>query len=130
MPGTPRDDLRIDIIPGTEIMADIGKHHFVKSNDSSHRVLVPQPSESPNDPLNWSWLWKASTLFAVSTMTFAQGFAPLSLAPMFGYLMEDYNRSLADVIQFTSITILVLGFSNFFWSARRQHMPLSLHAKA
>ncbi|KID62131.1 uncharacterized protein G6M90_00g051480 [Metarhizium brunneum] len=115
LPGTPRDDLRIDIIPGTEIMADIGKHHFVKSNDSSHRVLVPQPSESPNDPLNWSWLWKASTLFAVSTMTFAQGFAPLSLAPMFGYLMEDYNRSLADVIQFTSITILVLGFSNFFW---------------
>ncbi|KID98746.1 MFS transporter, partial [Metarhizium majus ARSEF 297] len=84
LPGTPRDDLRIDIIPGTEIMADIGKHHFVKSNDSSHRVLVPQPSESPNDPLNWSWLWKASTLFAVSSMTFAQGFAPLSLAPMFG----------------------------------------------
>ena len=48
-------------------------------------------------------------------MTFAQGFGPLALAPMFGDLIEAYDRSLADVIQFTGVCILVLGFSNLFW---------------
>ncbi|KAM0417187.1 hypothetical protein ACHAPT_012824 [Fusarium lateritium] len=110
-----QNELDIEIIPGTEIMADIGKHHFVKSDDNSHRVLVPQPSQSPHDPLNWTRTWKLSTLVAVSTMSFTQGFAPLALAPMFGYLMQDYDRSLSDVIQFTGVTILALGFSNFFW---------------
>ncbi|KAJ4168713.1 hypothetical protein NW754_010641 [Fusarium falciforme] len=110
-----QNELDIEILPGTEIMADIGSHHFVKSEDKSHRVLVPQPSSSPHDPLNWSTRWKVSALVAVSTMSFTQGFAPLALGPMFGYLMEDYNTSLTNVIQFTGVTILVLGFSNFFW---------------
>ncbi|KAF7556518.1 hypothetical protein G7Z17_g1374 [Cylindrodendrum hubeiense] len=110
-----QNELDIEIIPGTEIMADIGSHHFVKSEDKSNRVLVPQPSNDPHDPLNWTKAWKLSTLVAVSTMSFTQGFAPLALGPMFGYLMQDYDRSLTDVIQFTGVTILVLGFSNFIW---------------
>ncbi|KAM5344376.1 hypothetical protein ACJ41O_012913 [Fusarium nematophilum] len=110
-----QNELDIEILPGTEIMADIGSHHFVKSEDKSNRVLVPQPSSSPHDPLNWKTPWKISALVAVSTMSFTQGFAPLALGPMFGYLMEDYNTSLTNVIQFTGVTILVLGFSNFLW---------------
>ena len=31
-------------------MVDVGSHHFVKS-ERSHRVLVPQPSSDPQDPL-------------------------------------------------------------------------------
>ncbi|CAG9973701.1 unnamed protein product [Clonostachys byssicola] len=110
-----QNELHLEILPGTEIMADVGEHHFVKSKGKSHRVLVPQPSHSPNDPLNWSTKWKLSAILAASTLTFTQGFAPLALAPMFGHLMGDFNSSLSDVIQFTGITILVLGFSNFIW---------------
>lgn len=95
-------------------MADVGKHHFIKS-EHSHRVLVPQPSQDPHDPLNWKPMWKLSTIITVSTMTFTQGFAPLALAPMIPYLMADYKSSLGDIIQFTGITILILGFSNFIW---------------
>lgn len=29
-------------------MTDVGSHHFVKASD---RVLVPQPSADPHDPL-------------------------------------------------------------------------------
>jgi hypothetical protein len=43
--------MHIKIYPGTEIMADIGNIHFVKSNTASDRVLVPQPSSDVNDPL-------------------------------------------------------------------------------
>ena len=42
------EELHVRIVPGTEIMTDVGSHHFVKSSD---RVLVPQPSDNPHDPL-------------------------------------------------------------------------------
>jgi len=32
-------------------MIDVGTHHFVKSSATSDRVLVPQPSDDPHDPL-------------------------------------------------------------------------------
>lgn len=38
----------MEILPGTEIMTDVGSHHFVKGSKS---VLVPQPSSDPHDPL-------------------------------------------------------------------------------
>ena len=44
-------ELNVRILPGTEIMMDVGEHHFVKSSASSDRVLVPQPSDSKHDPL-------------------------------------------------------------------------------
>jgi predicted RNA binding protein YcfA (HicA-like mRNA interferase family) len=45
------EELGTVIYPGTEIMADVGSHHFVKSSSTSDRVLVPQPSQDPHDPL-------------------------------------------------------------------------------
>jgi hypothetical protein len=99
-------------------MADIGSHHFVKSTGRSHRVLVPQPSDNPHDPLNWSLTRKLAAIVAASFCTFMQGFGPLSLAPMFGDYIEAFHCSLADAVQFTGIAILVLGFSNFIWCVR------------
>jgi len=45
------EELNVKILPGTEIMLDVGSHPFVKSSASSDRVLVPQPSDDPHDPL-------------------------------------------------------------------------------
>ncbi|BCS17415.1 putative MFS transporter [Aspergillus puulaauensis] len=108
-------ELHTEIIPGTEIMTDVGTHHFVKSSSHPDRVLVPQPSNDPHDPLNWSRMRKLVVMASVTTMTFSQGFGPLALAPMFPQLMEAFDASLADVVKFTGVCILVLGFSNFFW---------------
>lgn len=44
-------ELNVEILPGTEVMRDVGSHHFVKSSANSDKVLVPQPSADPNDPL-------------------------------------------------------------------------------
>ncbi|TKA82091.1 hypothetical protein B0A49_00244 [Cryomyces minteri] len=106
------EELHTQILPGTEVMADVGTHHFVKGG--SH-VLVPQPSNDPHDPLNWSFKWKMFAIIASTTVSFTQGFGPLALAPMFGYYIEEFHCSLADAIQFTGVCILVLGFSNFIW---------------
>lgn len=50
-----------------------------------------------------------------TAVSFAQGIGPLALAPMFPQLMEAFEHSLADTIQFTGVCILALGFSNFIW---------------
>lgn len=96
-------------------MRDVGSHHFVKSGDSNHRVLVPQPTDDKHDPLNWTFWWKTSAITVSTYISFVQGFGPLALAPQFEYYMRDFKCSLADAIQFTGICILVLGFSNFIW---------------
>jgi hypothetical protein len=44
-------ELHTEIYPGTEIMIDVGTHHFVKSGGGGHSVLVPQPSDDEHDPL-------------------------------------------------------------------------------
>ena len=108
-------ELNIQIVPGTEVMIDVGSHHFVKSSAGSDRVLVPQPSDDPHDPLNWNRFWKFSTLTCATAVTFIQGLGPLALAPMFPELIKAFNSNLTDVVQFTGVAILVLGFSNFIW---------------
>jgi hypothetical protein len=65
---------------------------------------------------NWSPFWKFAVIFSSTLVTFTQGFGPLALAPMFPFYMEEWNSSLGDVVQFTGVAILVLGFSNFIWS--------------
>jgi len=93
-------------------MADVGSHHFVKGGST---VLVPQPSDDPADPLNWSVWIKLSAILATNMVTFSQGFGPLALAPMFGDYIEAFDCTLAEAVQFTGVCILVLGFSNFLW---------------
>lgn len=106
------EELHTEILPGTEIMTDVGAHHFVKGGSG---VLVPQPSDDPHDPLNWGLKWKIGVIITSSFVTFTQGFGPLALAPAFGAYIEQFDCTLAQAIQFTGISILVLGFSNFIW---------------
>jgi len=47
---TYEDDFHINLVPGTEIMADDGSHRFIKS-ERRHNVLIPQPSNDAHDPL-------------------------------------------------------------------------------
>jgi MFS family permease len=105
--------LHTKIYPGTEIMKDVGSHHFVKAGNRN--VLIPQPSDDAHDPLNWSPFWKSTTIFCATAVSFSLNLGPLALAPMFEFYVEEWNRSLADVVQFTGVAILCLGFSNFIW---------------
>lgn len=72
-------ELGTEIYPGTEIMTDVGSHHFVKAGSGAHAVLVPQPSDDEHDPLNWTPMWKGFTIFCATLVSFAQGFGPLAL---------------------------------------------------
>lgn len=45
-----QQEMHTDIYPGTEIMTDVGSHHFIKGRGHKY-VLVPQPSDMEDDPL-------------------------------------------------------------------------------
>lgn len=45
----------------------------------------------------------------------SRGMGPLALAPMLPKLITAFHSNLTDVVQFTGIPILVLGFSNSIW---------------
>ncbi|CAD6579771.1 MAG: hypothetical protein ASARMPRED_009243 [Alectoria sarmentosa] len=118
--GNLEDNVPTETLPGTEVMVDVGVYHFAKS-ERNNIVLVPQPSNDPNDPLNWSPLWKLSAITSATMVTFAQGLGPLAIAPIFPQLVEDFHSDLAGVVHFTGVTILVLGFSNFLWVPLRSY---------
>jgi hypothetical protein len=99
------EELHIEILPGTEIMADFGTHHFVKDSGSKGPVLVPQPSNNPHDPLNWSRKRKFVIIAIANFFSFMLGFGPLALPPMFGALIEDFNSDLESVIQFVFLAL-------------------------
>jgi hypothetical protein len=94
------EELHIEILPGTEIMADFGSHHFVKQTGSKGPVLVPQPSNNPHDPLNWTRKRKFVIIFIANFFSFMLGFGPLAISPQFPVYIQDFNSTLPDVIQF------------------------------
>jgi hypothetical protein len=64
-------DYKLAHVPGTVLLDDEAAHsedttHGLKhgTGKNSHIVLSPQPSEDPNDPLNWP-MWKKDMIIAI-----------------------------------------------------------------
>ena len=61
------EDRKLEHVPGTAPLSELGRvdlevasgidRNLLKHDASGQIVLVPQPSDSPNDPYNWS-RWK------------------------------------------------------------------------
>ncbi|RDH27565.1 major facilitator superfamily domain-containing protein [Aspergillus welwitschiae] len=69
-------------VPGTVTLVDQGSNAADTCNvrhgtsKDAHVILVPQPTDNPNDPLNWS-LWRRNLVFAVVfTNTIIMGAVP------------------------------------------------------
>jgi len=71
------EDTRLEHVPGTALLTDVvgadHHHHHGTLDTSTLRhdkgrnsdvLLVPQPSRSPNDPLNWP-LWKKDMMLLI-----------------------------------------------------------------
>ncbi|KAK4046482.1 hypothetical protein OIO90_006553 [Microbotryomycetes sp. JL221] len=93
-------------------MTDTAGVEFIKSGDT---VLVPQPSNDPKDPLNWSMRYKAGALSSSILLGFVQGIGILSLSPQVPYYIQAFGTTTDGVINLIGVSILILGFSNFLW---------------
>lgn len=105
---------------------DVEGYEFVKTKRG---VLVPQPSDLENDPLNWTPFWKYATLATAVLLGFSQGFPVLSTSTQVPEYVAEWDLTPAQVINFTGksfitraarseahaplagVTILILGVS-------------------
>lgn len=66
------EDTKLDRVPGTSPLNDSGsdvedyglENSQLKHDETGKIVLVPQPSDSPNDPYNWP-RWKKEVFMLV-----------------------------------------------------------------
>lgn len=102
--------LHVEILPGTEVMRDIDDVHFTHARGSDGAVLVPHPSSSPEDPLNWSLVWKLTVAISVLLYTWVLVTAALSIAPMFPFLGAEFHLNQTQLGLLTGVNVLTLGF--------------------
>ncbi|KAM6515690.1 hypothetical protein FALCPG4_013906 [Fusarium falciforme] len=112
-------------VPGTVTLdqsaADPSQsHEHLKrgSGKESHIVLVPQPADDPNDPLNWSNS-KKMAVFAIILLGTA--FVCVIPAPMLNagivQVATDLNRSFSDIAKLNGYMLLAIGAVSPFASA-------------
>ncbi|CAG8949735.1 hypothetical protein HYFRA_00004054 [Hymenoscyphus fraxineus] len=121
------DDNKMELVPGTAFMNDQSDvpseleqipRNYLKHGTGrlSHVILVPQPTDSPNDPLNWP-LWKKDSILLIVGLSAAVvgAFGPM-LSPGFVQISHELDISINTLSQATAWLILTLGISLFFIS--------------
>ncbi|OBT46493.1 hypothetical protein VE00_03319 [Pseudogymnoascus sp. WSF 3629] len=113
------EDKKLSHVPGTVILnekvADIenptaGLKHG--SGKDSHIILVPQPSDDPNDPLNWSATRKFIIVLIVGlgTILNAATIGPLLNAGLYTISL-DFHTSIGNITLISGYQLLVAGAS-------------------
>ncbi|KAF4537043.1 MFS transporter [Lasiodiplodia theobromae] len=84
----------------------------------AHIVLVPQPSDDPNDPLNFSSTKKLIMMLIVGfgSILYAATVAPL-LSPGLVVIATEFNRPIGDITVISGYLLLVVGATGPFVSA-------------
>lgn len=81
----------------------------MKHKKNADIVLVPQPSDDVNDPLNWPTYKKAfaflSATFFAFGMTWALGGIALGIPPIMNDLHIDLNQAVTGLISWVVLTI-------------------------
>lgn len=84
--------------------------------DKKDIVLVPAPSDDPNDPLNWRPLkkyWQAQLIALYALFAGAIIAAPIA---GWGFTSADTGISPTELNYGFAISILFLGIGNIFWT--------------
>lgn len=90
--------------------------HRYKSKQNSDIVLVPQPTDDPNDPLNWPYSKKIGALLAPSFLALMAGWVISGLGSAVPILMEDFGTNLQTTVNATlnwPVLMLGLGVKSF-----------------
>ncbi|KAJ4859479.1 major facilitator superfamily domain-containing protein [Trichoderma breve] len=99
-----------DFVPGTEVMTAA---NGARSDNQDSIVLIPQPTNDPHDPLNWSTLWKTLVIVNQGIFVITSVIPTLSIAPLTPIFMQQWQKSLTDVALLTGVTVILLGYCNF-----------------
>lgn len=104
-------------MPGTIHLVDIegtlrAKH---ASGGQTDVVLIPAPSDDPDDPLNWSAKRKMLSTASVFVYTFAIGTAAAAIYSVLGPIEKNIGLTLNDLNAGTGYMFLLFGWGCLFW---------------
>jgi hypothetical protein len=68
----------------------------LKNKENTDIVLVPQPSDDVNDPLNWPKWKKIVAFISIAILTALTGWIIVALSPAIVLLEEDFHTSLNE----------------------------------
>ncbi|KAE8555778.1 hypothetical protein TMatcc_003054 [Talaromyces marneffei ATCC 18224] len=86
----------------------------IQSTDSTtERVLVPQPSDSPQDPLNWPRIKKELCFLTILLGSFATGSLGPLFVPGFAVLVAHFNVPLTSITLSNGSLVTALGVSAY-----------------
>lgn len=88
------------------------------SGRNAHIVLTPQPSDDPNDPLNWSTARKLTIMLitGMGTILYGSVFGPLLNASLV-VIALDLGVTITDITLLSGYQVLVVGCTAPFVSA-------------
>ncbi len=97
------------------VLLDAGAAHLEKGDlghlklaKDGHTVLIPQPSDDPEDPLNWSWKKKHMMLALVSLTAFLGDFGSAAGVATIVLQGEEWGLSPAKVNEAGNLNVLML----------------------
>ncbi|KAK6957342.1 hypothetical protein Daesc_000126 [Daldinia eschscholtzii] len=99
-----------DIIPGTDV---IFTGQGAEEASASEVVLIPQPSSSPEDPLNWSPTWKSIVIVNQFIFVFVSIMTPMAISPMTLIFEAEFDKTLPEVNMLFGAAAITLGYANF-----------------
>lgn len=106
-----------ELVPGTVRLVDIESVHGEDAHASreGHIVLVPKPSDDPQDPLNWTRKRKFWALAMVFLYTLFIGIAQTLHYSVIADITEDTGISTTDLVQGNGVMFLFLGWGCLLW---------------
>jgi MFS family permease len=110
-------EINYDAIPGNSYLVDLDGHMTAArhSDKDSHIVLIPTPSDDPDDPLNWTKKRKWLSLFCMVVYTYAVGIPSAAIYSILPNISEANGITLAQLNAGTGYMFLFLGIGCFIF---------------
>ena len=108
---------RVEQIPGTVHLVDLEGTIHAKHSLSGQRdiVLIPAPSDDPDDPLNWSSRRKLLSTTCTCVYTLMVGIASAAIYSVLEPIAKDTGLTLNDLNAGTGYMFLLFGWGCLIW---------------
>ncbi|KAK5047349.1 hypothetical protein LTR84_006872 [Exophiala bonariae] len=108
-------DSHVEFVPGTVHLVDLlGNMHSKHARGAqADVVLVPSPSNDPDDPLNWSRWRKLQSVACLCTYIMAVGIASAAIYSVLVPIATDTGLGVSTMVEGTGYMFLFLGWGCF-----------------